>query len=161
LQKFEKFVINISKWFQVIAGVGITYVLVLSVADIIMNKVFKDPINWAFDSLSLVAVIGTVFAIPRVQLQHGHIEVEILENRFSRYWRKVNGFFIGILGAGVWGIIAWRSVLYGMDILRSGEVSMTVGWPIYPFIWFQAVCAAAVVLVLLAQAVASFKGRTR
>jgi TRAP-type C4-dicarboxylate transport system permease small subunit len=159
--KFDKFMTPLLKWFHVIAGIGMIYVLLISVADIIMNKVFKDPINWAFDSIGLVAVIAIVFAIPGVQVNHGHIEVEILEERLSRFWRKINGLFINVLGLILWSIVAWRSFLYGIDILRSGEVSMTVEMPIYPFIWFQGICAIVVVLVLLLQTINIFRTAAR
>jgi len=161
MRKFDKFVTPLSKWFQVIAGIGMIYVLIVSVADIIMNKVFKNPLNWSFDSIGLVAVIAIVFAIPGVQLNHGHIEVEILEERLPRFWRKFTGLFVNVLGLILWSIITWRSVLYGIDILRSGEVSMTVEMPIYPFIWFQGICAAAVTLVLLLQTINYFRTGTR
>jgi TRAP-type C4-dicarboxylate transport system permease small subunit len=159
--KFDKFMTPLSKWFHVIAGIGMIYVLLISVADIIMNKVFKDPINWAFDSIGLVAVIAIVFAIPEVQVNHGHIEVEVLEARLSRFWRKIIGLFVNVLGIILWSIVAWRSFLYGIDILRSGEVSMTVEMPIYPFIWFQGICAIVVTLVLLLQTINIFRTAAR
>jgi len=159
--KFDKFITPLSKWFHVIAGIGMIYVLLVSVADIIMNKVFKNPLNWSFDSIGLVAVIAIVFAIPEVQVNHGHIEVEVLEARLSRFWRKIIGLFVNVLGIILWSIVAWRSFLYGIDILRSGEVSMTVEMPIYPFIWFQGICAIVVTLVLLLQTINIFRTSAR
>lgn len=150
---FERLLLLVSKRFYAIAGLGMVYVLVVSVADIIMNKVFKDPLNWAFDSIGLMAVVATVFAIPRVQLSHGHIEVDTLVSRLSLFWKRVTGILISLLGIGLWGIIGWRSVLYGMDIWESGEVSMSVGMLIYPFIFVQALCAFLVAVVILFQLV--------
>jgi len=159
--KFDSFVQRSSKWLFVIAGIAMTYVLVISVADIIMNKVFKDPINWAFDSISLIAVVASVCAISGVQSQHGHIEIEFLENRLPQSGKKVTSLFVNILGILLWGIVAWRSFIYGMDILKAGEVSMSVGMLIYPFIWLQGICAVAVVFVLLMQAINNLRMVTR
>jgi hypothetical protein len=38
---------------------------------------------------------------------------------------------------------------------------MTVEMPIYPFIWFQGICAVAVTLVLLLQTINHFRTGTR
>lgn len=146
------FVQNISRSFHILAGIAMTYVLLVSVADIIMNKVFKNPLNWSFDSIGLVAVLATVFAIPQVQSKHGHIEVDVLVNRLSSLWKRISGIFISLLGAALWFVIAWRSIVYGLDILDAGEVSMSVGMLIYPFIFVQGICAAIVALVLITQA---------
>jgi TRAP-type C4-dicarboxylate transport system permease small subunit len=157
MARFEKLVNSSSKWLNVIAGCGMLYVFFISLADIIMNKVFKDPVNWAFDSIGLVAVIAIVCAIPQVQVNRGHIEIEFVEKRFGQSLRKINALFINILGIALWGVVAWRSFLYGQDIIRAGEVSMSVGMPIYPFIWIQGLCAVAVGLVLLLQAIKNFR----
>ena len=47
------------------------------------------------------------------------------------------------------GLIAWQSVLYGMDCQRAGEVSLTLQLPFYPVIYGVAIGAGAVCLVLL------------
>jgi TRAP-type C4-dicarboxylate transport system permease small subunit len=159
--KFEKLLNSSSKWLNVIAGFGMLYVLIISFADILMNKVFHDPINWAFDSIGLLAVVAVVAAIPQVQINRGHIEIEFVEQRFGRVLRKINIVFINTLGIALWGIVAWRSFIYGQDILRAGEVSMSVGMPIFPFIWFQGFCALFVIFVLLLQAIKNFKAETK
>ncbi len=155
--KFEKFVNSSSKWLNVIAGFGMFYVFIVSFADIIMNKVFKNPLNWAFDSISLLAVVAIAAAIPLVQINRGHIEIEFVEKRFNHIWRKIIALFINSLGIILWGIVAWRSFLYGKDILEAGEVSMSVGIIIFPFIWFQGFCAIFVIFVLLLQAIKNFR----
>ena len=157
MEKFGNFVHPLSKWLYVVAGCGMTYVFLISVADIIMNKLMKNPINWAFDSIGLFAVVASACAIPEVQVQHAHIEVGILEKRLPPFWRKVTNSSVNLLGIILWGIIAWRSFIYGMDILKSGEISMSVGMLIYPFIWLQGICAIVLVLVLLVQAIKKFQ----
>ncbi len=158
---FEKLVNASSKWLNVVAGIAMLYVFIISFTDIIMNKVFKNPLNFAFDSIGLLAVVAIVAAIPMVQLNHGHIEIEFVEKRFGPTLRKINALFIGILAIALWGIVAWRSFLYGGDILRAGEVSMSVGMPIFPFIWFQGLCAVFVLFVLILQSIKNFRAASK
>jgi TRAP-type C4-dicarboxylate transport system permease small subunit len=157
MQKFEK-IINLSgKWLNVVAGVAMCYVFLISFLDILMNKIFKNPMTFAFDSIGLLAVIAIVAAVPLVQINHGHIEIDFIEKKFGKNLKKFNLLFINLLNIVLWGIIAWRSIVYGNDILRSGEVSMSVGMPIFPFIWFMGLCALFVIFVLVLQTIKSFR----
>jgi TRAP-type C4-dicarboxylate transport system permease small subunit len=126
------FVQKMSGSFNVMAGAAMTYVLLVSVADIVMNKVFKNPLNWAFDSIGLIAVLATVFAIPEVQSKHGHIEVDALVSRLSKFWKRISGFFVSVLGVALWGVIAWRSFIYGC-MWDSGDIHVrrNVNLPVY------------------------------
>ena len=158
---FEKLINLSSKWLNVIAGIAMCYVFFISFLDILMNKIFKNPLNFAFDSIGLLAVVAIVAAVPLVQINHGHIEIEFVEKRLNKTLRKVNLVFISLLSIVLWVIIAWRSFVYGSDILRAGEVSMSVGMPIYPFIWFQGFCAVFVVFVLVLQIIKSLRTESR
>jgi TRAP-type C4-dicarboxylate transport system permease small subunit len=156
---FEKLINLSSKWLNVVAGGAMIYVFLVSFTDIIMNKVFKNPLNWAFDSIGLLAVVAIVAAVPLVQIDHGHIEIEFLEKRLGNIPQKIVALCVNVLSMALWAIIAWRSVVYGLDILRSHEVSMSVGMLIYPFIWFQGLCAIFVFLVLILQTIKKIRDR--
>jgi TRAP-type C4-dicarboxylate transport system permease small subunit len=56
---------------------------------------------------------------------------------------------ISCLGIILFGLIAWQSVVYGMQCQASGEVSLTLQLPFYPVIYGVAFGAACVCLVLL------------
>jgi hypothetical protein len=48
----------------------------------------------------------------------------------------------------LFALISWRSVLYGNHLRASGEVSLTLQLPFYPFVYGIAFAAAALCLVL-------------
>ena len=54
-----------------------------------------------------------------------------------------------LIGAALFGLITWQSLVYAADMRQSGEVSVTLTMPIYPFIYGIAAGSALLVLVLL------------
>jgi len=132
-------------------------VLILSVIDIIGNRLFKFPLPGGYDIIGLLAVPTITFAIAQVQKERGHIEVEILEERLRPLARKIVNTVVNILGIFLWSVITWRSFDYGIYIINSGQVSMTISAPLFPFIFIMGFCSALVVMVLIVQSVNNFK----
>lgn len=159
LEKFEKFVILISKWFNVIAGIGIVAMLVLVTADIIGNKVFKYPIPGGIEFVTFIAVVAIAFAIAQTQLMRGHIEVEFIVDRMPPPAQRIISIIIYIFSMILFILLAWRSFIYANELMLSGEVSMTRGIPFYPFVYMLGLCSIVVFLVLLLQFIKTIKGR--
>jgi len=78
----------------------------------------------------------------------GHIAVEFLVQRLSKKIQRVIDAVNQLLGLILFVILSWQSALYAMDLKESGEVSMTVQMPIYPFVFGIAIGCALVSLVL-------------
>lgn len=150
-EKFEKYVLQISKWFNIVSGIALISMLVLITSDIIGNKIFKYPIPGGIEFVSFIAVIVTAFAIAQTQVLRGHIEVEFIVSRLPRKAQKIIGSIIYVFSMVLFLLLAWRSFVYGNDIRITGEVSITQGVPFYPFIYAIAVCSLVVFLVLLLQ----------
>jgi TRAP-type C4-dicarboxylate transport system permease small subunit len=148
---FEKCVLFLSKWFNVIAGIALVGMLVLIIADIIGNKAFKNPIPGGIEFVSFLAVVAIAFAIAETQLRHGHIEVEFIAARLPLSAQKIIGTIVNIFVIILFALLAWRSFIYGNEIRLTGEVSMTRGIIFYPFIYSLGVCAIIVVLVTILQ----------
>jgi TRAP-type C4-dicarboxylate transport system permease small subunit len=75
--------------------------------------------------------------------------VSLIVQLFPEWLQDIIEGIISIFGITLFGLIAWQSVLYGMDCQRAGEVSMTLELPFYPIIYGVALSAMVVCLVLL------------
>jgi TRAP-type C4-dicarboxylate transport system permease small subunit len=149
--KFEKYVVLLSKWFNIVAGVALVAMLILVSADIIGNKAFKYPIPGGIEFVSFIAVVAIAFAIAETQLVHGHIEVEFIAARLPILPQKVIATIVQVFVMILFGLLSWRSFIYGNEIRVVGEVSMTRGIPFYPFIYAIGVCSIIVFMVALLQ----------
>ena len=148
---FEKFVKNCSRWMSYIAYLALSLMVLFVVVDIIGNKLFKTPIPGGIELVSLLSVVAISFAIAETQIAHGHVEVEMLVRTLSRQVQKVIAVFVHLCSIALFSVLSIMSFKYGTSLQTSGEVSMTLGLPFYPFIWGIGISSIFVILVLVMQ----------
>jgi len=56
----------------------------------------------------------------------GHIAVEILVEKLPQRAQLGIEAFCNLIGALLFGVIAYQAVLYALDMKKSGEVSLTL-----------------------------------
>ena len=125
----------------------------LVLIDICGNKFFKVPLTGGIELVSLLSVVAISFAIAQTQIAHGHIEVEMLVRKLPRMPQKVISTVVHCFSILLFVILSWQSYTYGLTLQSSGEVSMTLRIPYYPFVWGLGLCGLVVVLVLIMQMV--------
>ena len=103
------------------------------------------------DIVGLLGVVVIAFAIAQTQVVHGHIEVEFYVIRIPEKSRSVIAGIIYSLGMLLFALLSWQSYDFGHKLQVSGEVSMTLGIPLYPFVYGIAFSCIVVFLVLLLQ----------
>ncbi|MBA7659080.1 hypothetical protein ES703_67044 [subsurface metagenome] len=82
--------------------------------------------------------------------------------RFSERVQAIIGSITGILGVGIFAIVSWQSWVYGTDMWRMGERSMSVYIPLHPFAYgvsFGCAVLCVVVLVDLIKSLAKAVGK--
>ncbi len=136
---------------DLIAGFALVFMVILVVADIIGNKFFKIPVPGGIEMVSLLSVIAISFAIAQTQIDHGHIEVEMLVTKFSKNAQKVVSVFVHLFSISLFIILTVMSFKYGLSLQSSHEVTMTLQFPYYPFVWCIGISSIVVVLVLIMQ----------
>jgi TRAP-type C4-dicarboxylate transport system permease small subunit len=61
-----------------------------------------------------------------------------------------------IFGLFFFSLIAWQCVIYANELRRSGEVSLTLELPFYPFVYGISFSAVVVCFILLSDLFKSF-----
>jgi len=159
-EKYRKFVTAFARIMNYIAAAALVLMVILVVADIAGNKFFKTPVPGGIELVSLFSVVAIAFAIAQTQIAHGHIEVEMLLTKMPRNVQQVILVFVYSLCVIVFLILAGTSIYYGLSLKNSGEVSMTLGIPFYPFVWGMTLCCVSVMLVFLMQIIDIIRGQT-
>jgi TRAP-type C4-dicarboxylate transport system permease small subunit len=139
-----------------VAGVTLTLVMGLTVADVIL-RILGKPIVGAFELVAFLGAMVIGFSIPFTSWVRGHIFVDFLIMKFSKGVRKGIHVFTRLLGLGLFGLIGWNLMKMGADLQRSGEVSPTLHVPFYPVVYGIGMVCLIQVLVMIADIVKVLK----
>ena len=157
IDRLQKFTYSASNWLNWVAGAALVVMLGLTVADIIGIKLaqlgvpFFRPIPGGIEVVAFLGVVVTGFAIAYTQTLRGHIQVEFAVMRLPQRVQASIAAFVWLLSLGLFVLLAWQSIEYGVSLQSEGTVSMTQGIPFYPFVHAIAFCCIPVCLVLLVE----------
>ncbi len=145
---YLRIVTKLSNIMYACAGVMLSFMMVLTVADVVLRYLGR-PIPGTYELVGLSGAVVIGFAIPYTSLVRGHIFVEFLIDRFEKGRREVvlmtTKILILLLFIG-FGTYLFRT---GMDMAASGEVTQILRIPFYPVVYAMGVCCFIECLVMV------------
>lgn len=152
-----KIVLRLSKSVNVISEVALTFMMFLTVADVILRS-FKSPIVGTYELVAFSGAVAIGFSVPLTSWMRGHVSVDLFTSRFSQRVRNIFDIGTRCLVIGLFLLVGWRLIKYGMDLHRVREVSMTLQMPFYPVAYGLGICFFAQCLVLFCDILKIFGG---
>lgn len=130
----------------------------LTVLDVILRS-FRRPIVGTYELVAFSGAVVIGFAVPFTSWIRGHVYTDFLILRFSQKIRNLFNIFTRCLGIWLFLMIGWNLIDYGMDLYKSGEVSLTLQMPFYPVAYGLGICCFIQCLVLLCDILKIFGGK--
>jgi TRAP-type C4-dicarboxylate transport system permease small subunit len=158
---FQKSSLLLARKLDMVAAIAVVAMMSLTCADVVL-RMFRRPIPGSYEIVSFLGAVAVSFAMAHTSAERGHVYVSLIVQLLSKRLQGIIETIISIFGIILFGLIAWQSVLYGMDCQRSGEVSLTLQVPFYPIIYGVALGAGVVCLVImvdLVNAIAKLKDK--
>jgi TRAP-type C4-dicarboxylate transport system permease small subunit len=140
---------NIS--FQAVAGVGLIFMMVVTMIDIIMRAVGR-PIIGAVELISFSGAVIIGFAIPHSSWMRAHVIVDFLLERLSPAGKRVMDIATRIVGLILFVFLGVNFILYGLTLMKTGEVSPGFRIPYYPITFGLALACFLESVTLFTQA---------
>ena len=147
----------ISKVLNFIAGIAVTLMMFLTVADVLL-RAGGHPIIGTFEIVALLLALVIGFGIPQVSLDKGHVYMDFLLDKLSKRSRKVMNTFTRILCVILFAFIGFNLFNVGAWFHASGEVSATIKIPFYPVAYGVAVCCLLECCVFIFDIVRIWRG---
>ncbi len=148
---------RLSRAINVVAGLAITFIMLLTVLDVILRS-FRRPIVGTYELVAFSGAMVVGFAIPLTSWMRGHIYVDFFTGKLSQAVRTVFNIATRCMGIFLFLLIGWNLIKVGLDLQQSGEVSLTLQLPFYPVAYGVAVSCFVQCLVLLADMVKIARG---
>jgi len=149
---------GLSRFLNVIAGISLTFLMLLTVMDVIL-RALKKPIVGTYELVAFSGAVVIGFAVPLTSWLRGHIFVDFFILRFSQKVRNIFNITTRCLVIVLFFLIGWNLIKYGMDLQKSGEVSLTLQMPFYPVAYGVAVCCFVQCLVLICDVIKILGGK--
>ena len=127
---------------------AIVGMMAVTTCDVIL-RAFGRPLTGALDIVTVLGGVAMACALPYTTAVKGHVAVEYFFHMLSRRGRVVVDTLIRVFGIGLFTLLAWQSVRYGNHLHTTGEVTLTLGLPLYPVVYTVALSTAVVALVVL------------
>jgi TRAP-type C4-dicarboxylate transport system permease small subunit len=144
---FLAIVFQLSKWTNVLGGILLTLLMLITVADVFLRSL-RRPIVGSFELVAFLGALVLGFSLPFTSWVRGHIYVDFLILKLRPSARKAFHIFTRCLGMGLFFLIGWNLIKMGTDLYRSGEVSLTLQMPFYPVVYGVGICCFIQCLVL-------------
>jgi TRAP-type C4-dicarboxylate transport system permease small subunit len=116
-----------------VGGLALVVMTLLITADVIGRRMLRHPVVGTYDLVGLLNGVLVAFAMAYTYAVKGHVAVELLTQWLPRRVQGVLSALVSLMSLFFFAILIWQIVAYGTGVLHSGEASMTVGIPLFPF----------------------------
>ncbi len=139
-----------------VSAAAMIFIMLLTCADVVM-RLFGSPIPGTYELVGYFGSLIISFAMARTSIERGHIAVNLLVDRLPQRVQTLIEGVGNIVAAALFGALAWQSQVYARDLVETGDISLTLGIPTWPFVLGLATGAGMLTLVLFLDALLQFK----
>jgi TRAP-type C4-dicarboxylate transport system permease small subunit len=157
MRGYLTFIEKLSKTMNIIAGVALTFVMFITVADVVL-RFCGMPIVGTFEVVGLAGAIAIGFGIPITSFSRGHIFVNFVVKKFPKKGQVVINIATRLATIAIFILVGYNLYLYSNDLLASGEVTLTRQLPFYPIGYSLSFCCFVQCLVMIGDIVKIFGG---
>jgi TRAP-type C4-dicarboxylate transport system permease small subunit len=143
---------SLSGWLEIIAGVALVIVMLLSGADVV-GRAFGRPIPGAYEIISFAGGLVLGFAIPASAIGKVHVIVDMVIAKLPPSPRVVLRFISRLIGAGLLCAAGYALITMGSKLRATGEVTPVLQLPFYPIAYAMGFAFLVTTLILLLESV--------
>jgi len=100
---------GLSRFLNLIAGIALTFMMLLTVADIIL-RFLRRPIVGTYELVAFSGAVVIGFSVPLTSWMRGHVNVDFLILRFSQKTRNLIHILTRCLVIGLFLMIGWNLI---------------------------------------------------
>jgi len=138
MDRFNKFVDKASRLLDNIAGGVIVVAMLLVVVNVILRSAFKSPIKGIYEYTGYLTAFVIAFSIARCAFEKAHIAVDFFMGKLNPKVQLAIDLVLSVISVVFLAFSSVQVLKYGINVIRSGEVSATAHIQFYPFIFIVA-----------------------
>jgi TRAP-type C4-dicarboxylate transport system permease small subunit len=131
----------------VLAGIFLVAAMLLACANMIMRAV-AEPIQGTVELVGFFGAVLTAFSLGFAQRKRGHIFVGLLTEQMPKVLQRGSDAIQYLVSCAFFALAAEETMDWGMDLIRTGELSQTLRIPYHFFVFAAAFGCLAMAFVL-------------
>ena len=142
-----------------LAALTLLGMALLTLVDVVGRNFFRAPVSGATELTEIGLVAVTFLLYPLIAFRQAHISVDLFDGFMAPLVKRTLISIGNLLGAGVFGVIAWQLWHQAGRITGYGDVTSSLRLPLGPIVYFMALLSGAAVIAFVWGAVATAMGR--
>ena len=139
----------LNKILMFVGSVAVLFLMSLATVNVCLRFFLNAPYRGAYELVGFSGAIVIAFALGYTQKRKDHIVVDILTEKFSKPVVKILDIISYFIMMIFFAMVAWQVLVWGMKIMKSGEVSETLKIIFHPVIFGVSIGFAVFSLTLL------------
>lgn len=131
--------------FALVAGLALLAMIGIICVDIVM-RFLAHSFAGTYDVVRFLGTIAIAGALPYTTAVKGHVAVEYFFHKLNRVGRVIVDTVCRLIVMGLFSTFTWQCVRHAQSLQDAGEVSLTLGLPLF---WLSYVIALACFLTTL------------
>jgi len=147
---------KLSRWFAAGAAMSIVLMMIVMLLDALGRK-FVGTVPGAYETT--VGLMALAMLLPQAygQIHRAHIAVDVFSSRFPVKTRSIIMGISALIGAVIFGLLAWLGLVQAWESTLVGEMRVgVIFYPMWPWRWAIPLGAGLFALQLLKTAIGIF-----
>ncbi len=144
---FLRTIFRITQCMNVIAGIALTFIILLTVCDVVLRALGR-PISGVYEIVAMAGGVVIGFVTPFTSWVRGHIFMDFVIERLSHRAKNAVDIATRCVGIALFLMISWNVFKIGTNLYSVGEVSLTLELPLYPIAYGVGFCFFVLSVVL-------------
>ncbi len=127
-------IIKVDRVLYVIAGVTLAFMVLLTLADVILRN-FGHPITGSMEIIQYGGSVVFGFSICYATFMSAQVRVDIITSKLKPRAKRILDIITRLVGIVFFLFVSYNFFLYAGDMRHSGEVTASFRLPFYPLIY--------------------------
>jgi TRAP-type C4-dicarboxylate transport system permease small subunit len=141
------------KFLDCLSWVTLFAMMTITISDVFLRKFTNTSILGTVELTEFMMVIVVFCSLAQCEADNGHIRVELIMNKFGPKARTFADIFTQILCTVLFALMSTSIYHHGINMKSSGEVTMDLGLPVYPFVYIALTGCIVMTVVLLSKTI--------
>lgn len=125
---------------------AVMFMVLITVAEVILRRL-GIALPGTYDMVQMAGAVAAACALPYTTAVKGHVAIELFHQKLGPRGRMILDSVARPLSIAFFCLLAWQCARHGIDMRRTGQVSLTLQIPMFWIPWMLAASCATVVLV--------------